>query len=302
MDPISAIWQSLPLLLYTFWGLATLAAVVALLPIDLASGFRKAVLVSACRGKLWEGKPSGALGQLTEWKVPQAWFAHFYDVGVIANAVTLYLNVRYSGWSQGPVLVALGLLQLHLLRRCLETHFMMRYPQGSLMHAFAYAFGLAYYAVLPLTCLPPAIFKESFKDVLGASASQRAHPLQTFNKWHLLGVLVFLAGNALQFDSHRILARLSGQPQRLRGAGDAEHYRIPYGGGFQWVSCPHYLAEMVIYLGLTLLLDLRRPLSYLPYFWVVANLLLAAGPTHSWYKRKFEKYPPSRKAVIPFVY
>jgi len=34
----------------------------------------------------------------------------------------------------------------------------------------------------------------------------------------------------------------------------------------------------------------------------VANLLLAAGPTHSWYKRKFEKYPPSRKAVIPFVY
>jgi hypothetical protein len=34
----------------------------------------------------------------------------------------------------------------------------------------------------------------------------------------------------------------------------------------------------------------------------VSNLLLAAGPTHSWYKRKFDEYPAARKAVIPFLY
>jgi len=37
-----------------------------------------------------------------DWKVPQAWFAHFYDVGVLANAVTIYLAFNYSGWSQVP--------------------------------------------------------------------------------------------------------------------------------------------------------------------------------------------------------
>ena len=43
---------------------------------------------------------------------------------------------------QGPLLMAQALLQLHLTRRCLETHFMMTYPAGSSMHAIAYAFGL----------------------------------------------------------------------------------------------------------------------------------------------------------------
>ena len=34
----------------------------------------------------------------------------------------------------------------------------------------------------------------------------------------------------------------------------------------------------------------------------VSNLLLAAGPTHAWYKKKFENYPKHRKALIPYVY
>ena len=41
------------------------------------------------------------------------------------------------------------------------------------------------------------------------------------------------------------------------------------GGGFELVSCPHYLGEIVIYVGLTLLLDFKRPLSWLPLVWVV---------------------------------
>lgn len=41
------------------------------------------------------------------------------------------------------------------------------------------------------------------------------------------------------------------------------------GGAFELVSCPHYLAEMVIYLGFTLMLDTRQLLSWLPLIWVV---------------------------------
>ena len=41
------------------------------------------------------------------------------------------------------------------------------------------------------------------------------------------------------------------------------------GGAFRLVSCPHYLAEMIIYFGLALVLDIRRPLSWLPLVWVV---------------------------------
>ncbi len=34
----------------------------------------------------------------------------------------------------------------------------------------------------------------------------------------------------------------------------------------------------------------------------VANLLLAAGPTHRWYRRHFRDYPARRRAIIPYVY
>ena len=43
---------------------------------------------------------------------------------------------------QGPLLMSLVLLSIHLARRCLETHFMMKYPSGSNMHVVAYIFGL----------------------------------------------------------------------------------------------------------------------------------------------------------------
>lgn len=35
------------------------------------------------------------------------------------------------------------------------------------------------------------------------------------------------------------------------------------------VSCPHYLAEIVIYVGLALVVDSKRLTSWLPLIWVV---------------------------------
>lgn len=43
------------------------------------------------------------------------------------------------------------------------------------------------------------------------------------------------------------------------------------GWAFELVSCPHYLGEMVIYLGLALMLDSRRIIAWLPLIWVVSQ-------------------------------
>lgn len=109
------------------------------------------------------------------------------------------------------------------------------------------------------------------------------------------------------------------------------------GGPFQWVSCPHYLAEIIIYMGLAILARHELPLTILILCWVVSilymsgwraanliyirqarhevkqaimcvlalqvtNLLLAAQPTHLWYQQHFPDYPKDRKALIPYVY
>ena len=48
-------------------------------------------------------------------------------------------------------------------------------------------------------------------------------------------------------------------------------YRIPRGGLFEWVSCPHYLGEVVVYLGLVLLTEGRNVNAWLMLAWVVSE-------------------------------
>ena len=56
------------------------------------------------------------------------------------------------------------------------------------------------------------------------------------------GVMVFLAGNALQFQSHWILASLRARIAGKKGdhlQATADGYAVPQGGAFALVSCPH---------------------------------------------------------------
>jgi hypothetical protein len=77
-------------------------------------------------------------------------------------------------------------------------------------------------------------------------------------------------------------------------------YAIPRGPPF-FVSCPHYLGEVVVYAGLALL-ACGHPNALLMLAWVVVNLVLAAGATQAWYRSAFPDYPPGRKALVPFVW
>ena len=93
------------------------------------------------------------------------------------------------------------------------------------------------------------------------------------------GVLVFCAGNALQCHSHWILARLRAKITGKRGdhlQSTAEGYALPEGGAFALVSCPHYLGEIVIYLGLALILGAGNLCIWIVLAWVVSSALHAS--------------------------
>lgn len=76
--------------------------------------------------------------------------------------------------------------------------------------------------------------------------------------------MVFLGGNLLQFHSHWTLAALR---SRLSG----QDYGLPRGGGFELVSCPHYLGEIVIYAGLVIALGRHNLLVWIIFTWVVSH-------------------------------
>ncbi|GAX80420.1 hypothetical protein CEUSTIGMA_g7859.t1 [Chlamydomonas eustigma] len=177
-------WQLIPLLLRLYWILAAGSVLVTILPgVHVPLSFKNAVRLSAARGKLWQANVR-SLGPLSEVTVPQQWFGHFYALGAACNlTVTLtLLNMMSSplsttctschscdGSTSTLVFLLLGMLQLHLVRRLVETYCIMVYPPGAHMHIIAYAFGISYYAVVPLSLLPQDMVLELSKYFLNVA-------------------------------------------------------------------------------------------------------------------------------------
>ena len=85
----------------------------------------------------------------------------------------------------------------------------------------------------------------------------------------------------------------------LRTSGETG-YKIPYGGLFDWVSCPNYLGEIVEWVGWAIATWSLPGLSFA--VWTIANLAPRARAHHAWYRASFPDYPKGRKALIPGVW
>jgi 3-oxo-5-alpha-steroid 4-dehydrogenase 1 len=86
---------------------------------------------------------------------------------------------------------------------------------------------------------------------------------------------------------------------RLRTFGETG-YKIPYGGLFEWVSCPNYLGEIIEWSGWAIATWSLPGLSFA--VWTIANLAPRARAHHAWYKARFPDYPKERKALIPGIW
>lgn len=88
---------------------------------------------------------------------------------------------------------------------------------------------------------------------------------------------------------------------RPPGAVETLAHRMPVGGWFELVSCPHYFAELLIYISFSLLLGGQSLTWWLVALYVLTNQALAAQLCHELYLIKYKPYPKHRKAFIPFV-
>jgi len=112
----------------------------------------------------------------------------------------------------------------------------------------------------------------------------------------IAGVIVYYFGFFLTVRSESIMRNLRDPAQLAGGQSD---YRIPYGGGFRFVSSPQYLGELIAWAGFALL---TWGLPGVMIFLISAsNLVPRAFATHKWYREKYPDYPPERKALIPYV-
>jgi len=82
-----------------------------------------------------------------------------------------------------------------------------------------------------------------------------------------------------------------------------EHYAIPYGYLYRFISYPNYLCEWIEWVGFALA---ASPGNFTtpPWLFVFAEVMVMtprAWRGHQWYHHKFPEYPKERKAIIPFI-
>lgn len=162
-------------------------------------------------------------------------------------------------------------------------------------------------------------FSSSASSSLQHPASLIVSAFSSLSPPRLLGVAVFAAGTLLQATSHAAFASL-----QKKAAASRKQYLSPDASGSRVLSlcaCPHYLGEIVIYLGLALvaaggvssssssppsLLTNELSAGVLPLLvliWVSVNLVLASAENKRWYRREFpEEFPETRAALVPGVF
>ncbi|XP_065314471.1 polyprenol reductase-like isoform X1 [Gordionus sp. m RMFG-2023] len=198
------------------------------------------------------------------------------------------------------------LMMCHTSRRLYECIFISIYSSDAKTSKISIShliLGYTYYIMLGLSLISAApqidrwkkpIFRMNFNHLMG------------FNI--LFGVGLFVLANISQFKCHTILANL--RKDNKDKIINRNSYFIPRGFLFEYVTCPHYFCEILIYISTCLILvgnygyeNYSTFLTwYLASFFVVTNQICAAIMQHDWSIKKFgAAYPTNRKAIIPFV-
>ncbi|XP_032855002.2 polyprenol reductase isoform X2 [Tyto alba] len=264
------------------------------------------------------GKTKRGCGQrparLRFLQAPKRWFTHFYVVSVLWNGFLLiwlfrakFLGGSLPSWIQHvhhvlgrasqsedtdsehfSALLVLLLLWLHSCRRLAECLWTSVFSSG-VIHIVQYCFGLGYYIAVGSTvlCQVPTDVRN------GKELSMQIH------WYHIVGVMMYIWASLHQ---HRCLVILANLRKNKSGKVVSLSHSVPFGDWFERVSCPHYFAELLIYVSMAITLGFHNVTWWCVVMYVLFNQALAAVLSHEFYQKNFSSYPKHRKAFIPFVF
>ncbi|KAK3124498.1 hypothetical protein QOZ80_7BG0587450 [Eleusine coracana subsp. coracana] len=170
-------------------------------------------------------------------------------------------------------------LAVHFLKRVLEVLFVHRYS-GSMPLASAVTVSTGY-----LLNSVMMIYTQHLTRGLTDPAVNLLYP----------GVLVFAVGVTGNFYHHLLLSRLRART----GDNGTKGYKIPRGGLLELVGCPHYLFEIVVFLGFAMIAQTVFALAV-----AISTTVYLVGrscATRRWYASKFEEFSTRIKALVPYV-
>ena len=257
-------------------------------------------------------------------------FIDFYTIGIITTISRLsHTIISYyydtdiitSCVNKQQLVVPILLLLIHLFRRYCECKWVQKSTSStSYMHLAGYLLGILHYICLPFILIPHhTLFicttnDDEYRDCNGA----KSFNIQQSTLLEICSIIGCLYFQYQQYRHHVLLANLRKKIKKF------ETYSIPIGGWFEYISCPHYFSEIMIYVIFALLVhgnitDLTEQWNstqtlfgdatlytrkhWILLLWVTTNLSISANRNHQWYIDNFrETYPQHRKRLIPFVW
>ena len=109
---------------------------------------------------------------------------------------------------------------------------------------------------------------------------------------NITGAVLFAVGIAGNLYHHFLLAKLRGT--------ESKQYVTPKGGLFDYVATPHYLFELVGWLGIAIVS--KHINSYLVFASMSSYLAGRSVAQNEFNRAKFEDWPSDRKNLIPFIF
>jgi very-long-chain enoyl-CoA reductase len=186
-------------------------------------------------------------------------------------------GVTLSAWH----LLVAGMVSAHFGKRCLETLFVHKY--SGVMHTDSVVMICAMYSTQSWV----------LGELAATDVGPGLMPIPGLDVWTSLGFALWLIGVGINFQHHLLLAK-------LRVPGELE-YKLPRGGLFGYVACPHYLGELIGWIGFSLVF---RHIGALMLTFVMVMYL--GGRSHNtvkWYRERLgDQVPANWKRLVPFLY
>lgn len=193
-------------------------------------------------------------------------FLYFLPLAAVTLTAMPYLpNATLVQWA-----VFLAVI-IHFGKRVLESLFLHRYAG-------------------PIDLFTTALIAVFYSLAAGMLGWTNTNPLPAPDALFYIGISLFGIGISGNFYHHRLLTDLR---------KNSLDYFIPKGGLFEYAACPHYLFEIIAWLGIALIS--RHLVAWLILFFITFYLTARAIRVLKWYRNKFKDFPKDRKAILPFI-
>uniref|UniRef100_A0A5S6QPE6 Polyprenal reductase n=1 Tax=Trichuris muris TaxID=70415 RepID=A0A5S6QPE6_TRIMR len=274
-------------------------------------------------------------------EVPKRWFTHFYIVATLTSEVALTVSVlhltRFVIHDAKPIIILQDLLSflrqpvgtietmtsappprlneativlccvlffVQALRRFFESAFLSVYSDTK-MNIFHYLLGVVHYIMIPCSILVegPSLTTPPVPQIDASAIVSPVFLLDALKQLTLMqwfGVGLFIWASLKQHECFRILSAMR---RGYSGHVVTHSHGIPHGGWFDYVACPHFFFEILIYLSIWCCQNLTWNTWSFVVVFVIVNQMIAASITREWYMRKFpEIFPSNRTALIPYIF